>query len=50
MRRLVTELDDELHHEFKAECASNRESLKDAIIDLIKYYIQTSKNPAKLKK
>ena len=33
-------LDPELHSEFKSACAKNSQSIKDALIELIEYYIE----------
>ena len=33
----------ELHKDFKIACAKNSQSIKDALIELIKYYIDNPK-------
>ena len=39
------ELDQELHKAFKIACAKNSQSIKDALVELIEYYVK----PLKLK-
>ena len=40
MKRIVIELDDNLHQDFKVQCASDRSSIKDMVTDLIKQYLE----------
>ena len=40
MKRIVVELEDDLHLAFKAKCASEGRSIKDRVTDLIKQYLE----------
>ena len=47
MKKIIIEVeDDKLHADFKAEVYANGQTIKDALIELIKYYLK----PINLKK
>ena len=40
MKRLVIELESTLHQEFKLQAMKNGQSLKEAVTDLVEYYVK----------
>ena len=40
MKNLHLQITEALHHAFKVECAQNNQSIKDALIELINYYVE----------
>ena len=40
MKRLVVELETSLHQAFKLQAMKNGQSIKDAMTDLIEYYVK----------
>ncbi len=40
MKRLVVELEKQLHQAFKLQAMKNGQSIKDAMTDLIEYYVK----------
>ena len=50
IKYIQIDLDTDLHKEFKTSAAKNSQSIKDALIELIKYYILTTNTPLKSKK
>ena len=43
MKRILLEVDDKLHRDFKSKCYSNYSTMKDVIVDFIKEYIKNNK-------
>ena len=43
-KRLIFDIDEELHQEFKVECAINKNTMKEVLEEKIKEYIEQSKN------
>ena len=43
MKITLVELDDETHKAFKMQCLVNNQTIKDAMVELVKYYIKEPK-------
>ena len=41
MKKILLEITEDTHRDFKLACVTNGQSLKDALIELIHYYIDS---------
>lgn len=49
MKKFLVEIPEDLHKDFKVSCAKNGDSMNEAFIELMKYYVVTTNEPLKLK-